>query len=294
MKIGLNAWTVGGWRLNLSSGIEGVLKVAAELGYEGVEVVYDDSSYSPDKLSKADRARLVELAESLGLSIPSVATGVFWKYDLASTNESERSTALQLLRKGLELAAGLGADTLLVVPTVAKPQTSFKTTYSRAHSSIKEAARWAEDLGLKIGLENVWNRFLYDPLSFRRFMEEIGSETVGFYFDVGNAVEIAPYEHWIEVLGDKIVMTHAKDYDMRARGPGGFRLVGQGTIDWPNYIATLRSVGYDGFMNVETPPEFMVQGRTPIFPQDGLEAARISLSKLREFLHQSPEPRTQT
>lgn len=284
MKIGLNAWTVGGWGLNLPSGMEGVFKVAAELGYDGVEVVYDDSNYSPDRLSKKDRDHLVEVAQELGLSIPSVATGVFWKYDLASTSESERSIALQLLRKGLELAADLGAKTLLVVPTVARSRTSFKATYSLALSAIVEASRWAEDLNMKIGLENVWNRFLYDPLSFRRFIEETGSESVGFYFDVGNALELAPYEHWVEVLGDRFVMVHAKDYDFQSRGPRGFRLVGEGSVDWPGFISGLRSAGYDGFLNVETPPEFMVRDVAPVFPQDGVEAARISLKNLRRFI----------
>ncbi|MEM0482288.1 MAG: sugar phosphate isomerase/epimerase family protein [Nitrososphaerota archaeon] len=195
MRIGLNAWTVGGWRLNLPRGLEEVIETAFALGYDGAELVYDDSDYAPDKISKKDRRHLLELASNHNIPIPSIATGVFWRYSLASNDETERNTALHLLRKGIELAADLESETLLVVPAVARPGIGYGETYNYALSSIVKASRWAEDHGVKIGLENVWNRFLYDPTVYRRFIEEVGSEAVGLYFDVGNVLELAPFEH---------------------------------------------------------------------------------------------------
>ncbi|MEM2197578.1 MAG: sugar phosphate isomerase/epimerase family protein [Nitrososphaerota archaeon] len=284
MKIGLNSWTVGGWGLALPNGLEGVLSVASELGYDGVELVYDDEKYSPDKIGRQDRLHILEFASSYNISIPSIATGVFWKYNLASPSESERNMALSLLKRGLELAADLNSETLLVVPAVARPSVGYRETYNNALSSMTKAARWAEDLGVTIGLENVWNRFLYDPSSYRRFIEDVGSDAVGLYFDVGNVLEISPFEHWLEVLGDMIVLIHAKDYDMNSRGPGGFRLIGRGSVDWGSFVKSLRSIGYGGFLNVETPPEFMKPPASIVYPQDGVEAARMSLQKLREFI----------
>ncbi len=284
MRIGLNAWTIGGWRLNLPRGFEGVIESASTLGYDGVELVYDDSNYAPDKISKKDRRHLLEMASSYNISIPSIATAVFWRYSLASHDERERNIALELLKKGIELAADLESETLLVVPAVAKPGIGYRETYNYALSSTVRASRWAEDYGVKIGLENVWNRFLYDPTIYRRFIQDVGSDAVGLYFDVGNVLELAPFEHWLEVLGDRIVMVHAKDYDMNSRGPGGFRLIGHGSVDWCGFVKSLKSVGYDGFINIETPPEFMKSPSSLVFPQDGLEAARISLQKLREYM----------
>lgn len=284
VKAGLNAWTLGGWRLNLRRGLDSVIEVAAELGYDGVELVYDDANYSPDRIDKQERKRLAEHASSHDISIPSVATAVFWRYSLASPDDTQRNTALDYLKKGLEMAADLNAETLLVVPAVAKEGVGYRKTYDYALSSIKTASHWAEDLNVKIGLENVWNRFLYDPLIYAKFIEEVGSEYVGLYFDVGNVLELAPFEHWIEVLGSRIVMVHVKDYDMNSRGPGGFRLVGQGSVDWRGFIQALRSVGYDGFLNVETPPEFMKPLYAIEFPRDGVEAARSSLQALRSFI----------
>jgi len=284
VKVGLNAWTLGGWHLHLPGGVDGLLHAAATLGYDGVEIVYDDAAFSPSKIDRAARAHLRDLASSYGLSLPSVATAVFWRYSLSSPDNSEREKALTLLRQGLELAADLGAQVLLVIPAVARPTTPYRDTYRLALSSIRSSARWAEDLGVKIGIENVWNRFLYDPLIFRMFIEEVGSESVGLYFDVGNVIEISPFEHWLEILGDMILMVHAKDYDFRERGPSGFRPVGRGSVDWPRFIRGLRDVGYKGFINVETPPELEKEGPSLRYPRDGLAAARLSLQNLRIYL----------
>ena len=38
----------------------------------------------------------------------------------------------------------------------------------------------------------------------RRFLDEIGSDYVGMYLDVGNAVYIGYPEQWIEILGHRI------------------------------------------------------------------------------------------
>jgi hexulose-6-phosphate isomerase len=284
VKIGLNAWTIGGWRLNLPRGYDEAIRIASQLGYQGLEVVYDDSNFSPDRIGKAARRRISELADSHNLELPSVATGVFWRYSLSSPHEAERERGLSYLRSGLELASDIGASTLLVVPAVARAEVGYRETYKLALSALNRAARWAEDLGVNIGVENVWSRFLYDPEIFRRFVEEVGSERVGVYFDVGNVLELSPFEHWLEILGDKILVIHAKDYDMASRGPGGFRYVGQGSVDWSKFVSMLRQIGYDGYLNVETPPEFSKPSDAIRIPEDGIEAAKTSLTNLRKYV----------
>ena len=62
----------------------------------------------------------------------------------------------------------------------------------------------AKAADVTIGIENVWNRFLLSPLETRRFLDEIGSDYVGMYLDVGNAVYIGYPEQWIEILGHRI------------------------------------------------------------------------------------------
>src|SRR5947207_874743 len=70
----------------------------------------------------------------------------------------------------------------------------------------------AEMTHLRLGLENVWNKFLMSALEARRLVEEVNSPAVGIWFDVGNVVAFAYPEQWIRLLGKTIVGVHIKDF----------------------------------------------------------------------------------
>lgn len=280
MKTGLNLWTLLGFGYTARPDLTWAVNVAKELGYEGVEMIFDDGLLNPRSMAREERLKIKEV----GLKIPSIATGVFWKYNLGSPDERERGVGLDYIRMGLELARDLDSNVLLVVPGVARPEIPYETLYNNAKISLGKAAGIAEDLGVIIGVENVWNKFLYSPLEFRRFISEVNSDYVQAYLDVGNLVAIGYHEHWIQLLKGRIAMVHVKDFDLDIGGIRGFRHVGRGSIDWPNVIKLLREAGYDGFLNVECPPEFYPDLDKPTYPQDGIKAARDNLEALKKIL----------
>jgi len=283
MKIGLNTWTVTGFRYRGVPGLKEILKIASEAGYDGVEFTFDANLLHPDKITREIRRELLETAKSYNLVFPSVATGVFWRYNLGSPDESVRKTGEEFVIKGLELARDLKARVLLVVPAVAKPEIPYDKLYETSVKTLKKLSKKAEDVGVIIGVENVWNKFLYSPLEFRRFLEDIGSEYVKAYFDVGNVVNLGYIENWIDLIGDLIAMVHVKDFDVNVGNIYGFRHVGRGSIDWKMVITKLKEVGYDDFLNAECPPEFYPGLKEPKIPEDGIRAARDNAKALREI-----------
>lgn len=44
----------------------------------------------------------------------------------------------------------------------------------------------AEQLNVKIAIENVWNNFLLSPVEAAHYVDQFKSNMVGFYFDCGN------------------------------------------------------------------------------------------------------------
>ena len=48
--------------------------------------------------------------------------------------------------------------------------------------------RVADKLGVNIGVENVWNKFLTGPMEFKQFLDQFDSPRIGAYFDVGNVI----------------------------------------------------------------------------------------------------------
>ena len=283
MKVALNAWSIMPPHAAPDM-VEEFLRIAKDCGYDGFEFCYDDKSFDPSKLGPDFRRKVVEVAESYGLEIPSVATGVFWRYNLGSPDESVRKRGVEYLRAGIELAHDLGARVLLVVPAVADPKVPYDATYKLAQESIRSQADYARDHGVVIAVENVWNKFLYSPLEFRRFVEEIGHESVKAYLDLGNIVNLGYPEHWIDLLKGMVACVHVKDFDVEVGNITGFRHLGRGSIEWPPLLRRLRDAGYGYYLVVECPVEFDPELKEPKYPDDYVRWARHNADFLRRVL----------
>ncbi|MEM3693584.1 MAG: sugar phosphate isomerase/epimerase family protein [Candidatus Bathyarchaeia archaeon] len=266
MKRGVNAWI-----FPRDFSLDQIFEASASIGYEGVELNLDEEKLDPWKAPKAERKEIVEKAESLGIDLPSLCTGLFWKYNLAGTDEALRRRGIELMAKGCEFASDLGAKVLLVVPAIATPEVSYKSMWNRSKEAILQGASKAEEFGIYLGIENVWNRFLYSPLEFRAFLEELNHDYVKAYFDVGNALFLGFPQHWIEILSDYITCIHVKDFNMKLRQ---FKPLLQGDVPWKAVIEALRKINYGFFLNVELGP----------LPEDPLKSASESKAALDKIL----------
>ena len=98
MKLAVNLWTVYGWDLAEPVSAE-VLRALARMGSQGVELVIDDGANSAETLLSR-RQELSALLAELHLETPSIGTGLFWRYNLASQDESMRRQGLELVSDG--------------------------------------------------------------------------------------------------------------------------------------------------------------------------------------------------
>jgi hexulose-6-phosphate isomerase len=243
LKRGVNAWI---YPSNFK--FESVLHLSKNIGFDGVELNLDEEML---KIDKKERSEIADVAKSLGLELPSLCTGLFWEYNLASPDVKVRRKGIELIKQGCGFAADIDASIFLVVPGVAAPEISYQDMWKLSKESLLEAAKVAEDHGVIMGIENVWNKFLYSPLEFRSFIEEINHPNVKVYFDVGNVFFLGYPEQWIKHLADLIVCVHVKDFQISTMQ---FKPLFQGDISWPRIIKALNQVGYKGFLNVEIGP----------------------------------------
>lgn len=88
------------------------------------------------------------------------------------------------MEKQIELASAMDIDTVLVVPGIVTPDVSYDTCYRRSQEEIKKVLPFAEKNDVHIGIENVWNKFLFSPLELVRYVDELGSDYAGVYFDM--------------------------------------------------------------------------------------------------------------
>jgi len=136
-----------------------------------------------------------------------------------------------------------------------------------AAANLREAAKTARELNVKIALENL-DRFypLSTPEILPRLVKETDMPEVGFCLDSGHAhcCGARSVLDWIRVDGKKLYTTHFHDN----RGPRGDALTdsqwiapegidehnppGFGTIPWVEVIKALRRTGYDRTVNFES------------------------------------------
>ncbi len=259
MKIGINQWC-----FPKGYTVRQCFAEAAKAGFDGVELnvveSFPDDSVAGDiaglslNTTDADISEIRDLAQEYKLGLPSVSTGLHWTYSLTSNEAKLREKGKQIVVKMLETAQGLGADTVLVVPGVVTSDVSYKTAYERALGAFQELAPEAERHNVNIGVENVWNKFLLSPLEMRRFIDGVGSQWVGAYFDAGNVLVSGFAHHWVEALGSSIRKVHVKDFRSEVGNIQGFTSLFEGDMDWKALMASLKTVGYDSYLTAELSP----------------------------------------
>ncbi|MGB9677847.1 MAG: sugar phosphate isomerase/epimerase family protein, partial [Candidatus Ratteibacteria bacterium] len=99
-----------------------------------------------------------------------------------------------------------------------------------------------------------WNKFLLSPIEMKKYVEEIGSEYVKVYFDVGNILVIGFPEMWIRILGRLIKRIHLKDFKLSIGNINGFCDLLEGDVNWPEVIKALKEIGYNSYLTAEVGP----------------------------------------
>jgi hexulose-6-phosphate isomerase len=220
-----------------------------ELGYDGVEM---------DSPSDLDREEVVAARDATGLPIHGVVDSVHWRQPFSDPDPAVREAGRAGLETALQDARAYGADTVLLVPAVVNKDVSYADAYERSQAEIRRFLPLAEEVGVRIALENVWNQFLLSPLEFARYIDAFESPWVGAYFDVGNIVTYGWPEQWIRILGPRILKVDIKEFSREKRDTEGLRAgfqveLGEGDCDWPAVTAALADINYAGWATAEMP-----------------------------------------
>ncbi len=243
LKFGANIWSIPRNKRNVSTFLENTKKI----GYQGVELVVDEDDLIMERGElKRKWTRIRGQAEEIGLEIPSIASGLYWKYNIVVGDRN----AFKVFETQCYVASLVGADKILVVPGVAVPELRYLDHFDRVAGFFKDAVNIAKEYGITVGLEPVWNKIFPSPLDYKLLLEKIGEDNIGVYFDVGNTLPHSLPEHWIDVLGDKIIQIHVKDFSVNSLE---FKVPGQGDVNWYNIRRRLENLGYNGYLVAELP-----------------------------------------
>lgn len=249
------------WSFPASLSLSDKFHLARDAGFDGFEI--DLRVEGPLRLDSSPQeiVGVRALAEESGLELSALATGLYWGTNPSSADPKIGYHAAAILKKQIEVAQALRLDAILVIPATVGADfipncevVRYDVAWQRATDFIRAALPLAERAGVRICIENVWNKFLLSPLEMRQFIAQFQSEWVGSYFDVANTLALGYPEHWIEILGKQILRVHLKDYRRAVGSVDGFVEIFSGDVDWPAVIDALRKIGYDGWLTAELIP----------------------------------------
>ncbi len=260
---------------------EDVLKTAADIGYDCVEVMcwpvgkatrrYAGVTHiDVTDFDDAAAAKVHELTAKYGVSVS--ALGYYPNALTPDQDEAEASVAH--IRKVIAAAGKLGVNRMTTF--IGRDWTkSVDDNFPKFEATWKPIIRFAEETGVKVAIENCpmifgpdeWpggKNLMHSPAIFRRMFEAIPSDHFGLNYDPSHPVWLQmDYLKPMREFADKLFHMHAKDVRVDQHllddlgilaHPNDYhspKLPGMGDVDWGKFFSVLTDTGYNGPICVE-------------------------------------------
>jgi len=256
----INYWVLGGFEGAKEP--KQAIDDASEMGLDGLELSFGDSI--KENITQEECEEIKTYATEKGIGLKTMASGFYWGCSLASPDDDERKKAISFSKKYIQTAANLGTETILIVPGAidvawddSRPVVPYQEVWDNATKSLRELVPIAEEAGVNIGLENVWNKFLLSPMEMKIFIEQFESSRIGCYLDLGNTLANGYPEHWISLLGKHVKAIHVKNFERTDCGGvlhGFGDSLKEGDLDYDKVKFALESINYQDPLTVEMIP----------------------------------------
>ncbi len=239
-------------------------KGKAERRYAGVTHI------DVSELKAGDAARILDLAARTGVAI----SGLGYYPNPLAPDAAEAKVYVGHIKKVIRASKLLGVN--LVNTFVGRDWTkSVDDNWRRFESTWKPVIQFAEDQGVRIGIENCPMYFTADewpggknlattPAIWRRMFEAIPSKNFGLNYDPSHMIwQQMDYLYPMKEFAGKLFHVHAKDarldrdrlnqvgilaHPLQYHTP---KLPGLGDVNWGRFCSVLSDTGYNGPVCIE-------------------------------------------
>jgi len=221
---------------------EGV-RLASELGLDGIQVYVTHGEMAPENLSKTGREEFLHFVRSQGLQISALCGDLGHGFVDANKNDE----LIQKTRLMLDLCRDLGTP-ILTTHIGVIPASNADPVWGVMAEALEEIGSYAEKVECVLATETGPE----DSDLMVEFLSSLKTSAVLVNYDPANLVMNGFDQiQGVHNLKDYIVHTHAKDGIGREKGGPKEVPLGDGDVCFPEYLAALDAIGFKGFHTIE-------------------------------------------
>jgi sugar phosphate isomerase/epimerase len=284
--------------------LEEVLAFASQEGFDCLEVMCwptggtDKRRYAGithidvDTLDAKEIQRIKEMQKHYNVAI----SGLGYYPNPLTPNKAEADVYVKHIKKVIAASNKLGISVMNTF--IGRDQTkSIEDNWKAFEKTWKPMIKFAEKQNVKVGIENCPMLFSLDewpggrnlaisPDVWRKMFSSIPSKHFGLNYDPSHLLwQGIDHIRAIHEFSDKFVHVHIKDTRINPervyeRGILGLKwhdpkIPGLGDIDWPQFCATLKQVGYKGAACIEVEDKAF---------EDGLEGRKAAIRESKRHI----------
>ena len=241
------------------------LVTAGKIGLDGVQIYATVGDFSPEVLTPEDIAEYKEILKDSGLEVSALCGDMGGHgFEIAADNPERVEKTKKIIDLAREFNTNVVTTHIGVIP--ADPECE---QYKVMLEALKACGDYAKSRGVTMAIETGPETA---PV-LKGFVDAAG-DGVGVNLDPANFVMVTGQDpaEAVRLLGKKIVHTHVKDGKMLIKtdpkviyshfADGGIEElnvadyfietpVGEGDVNWDEYLTALVEIGYDGFYTIE-------------------------------------------
>jgi len=232
--------------------LERSFRIAAEAEAEGIELLCRDPKDIDWLLGETGGKSLARLKKDTGLNVPSIALEALTRDESLLGPPAVAERAKTLIRAGMEAAAAVGADVVLL-PFLGKAAIELDEELDRVSDALMDLAEEAEEVGITLGIESTLNvnRQLH-------LLEHVATyESVKVCYDTGDilARKWDPATYLRELGRGHLCQVRFRDVRLGMEGtpPQWDVALGAGDVDFPAVANAISALGYEGWVMVAGP-----------------------------------------
>jgi len=241
--------------------VPAALDKAQALGAKGIQVYATRGEMSPEQMSAEKRQEFLKAVKDHGLTVSALCGDLGKGFGDADLNPG----LIEQSKRILDLAKDLETDVVTTHIGVV-PEDKNHPRYAVMQDACGKLAEYADSMKAHFAIETGPEK----AATLREFLDGLHSTGVAVNLDPANFVMVTGDDpvQAVYTLKDYIVHTHAKDgrrlyyrkpeevYGLEEAemlaSPSFIELpLGEGDVDFPDYLKALHEIGFTGFLTIE-------------------------------------------